>query len=729
MKVQQQRARQRQMYNSTLRHRRKHQKKEQQHLLKQQKKEQQRRAKFVEYVMKTPWHPLVRKHGQLWAQWAKRTTEKIWVSDGQDLLKAGSPMRQRFVELLETSLNEIASPTVFQGKAWNATIGGLPFIGSVENSRRYFGSTDIRPNNFQGSVGYGGTSEYLGFRNRTHKCCKNTKGKEWFKIVGGKKIWGKCLPDCGVNCCYNNCGAGTKYNGFPVMWDQDAIEPPPIQIFNERVNPPLERRPVLEHTVESAFMVQPATVNDFAAPCPVPRNVPKDSHMIRIASCGSEYENRGVFCALVKLTVGGNNVVDGWAKIYEPPISTKEIVKVYQSTATDGWSPSKAKACSSQRPPAFCEWQPPVASTTVRAKMTLSSKSSRRLLGSGLGTVRNKYTLKAKVEKMKKSLQQALTRQKKDDAAACAKAEGRTFKWSLDTCSMYHGARSLKSLRKLTDNYLDYGSCGRTANQLHGRKPLCDVDCCFLEKPPGGFTHEVRTERKYADSTETFKVGYHKSRLCQRREMLVWRRRSNTGRKRELGESVEQTAQSHNSNFGIGPSPPERDAWFKAAINKMLDGEKDTIAKTRRGFGRFFRRCIVNKGDETIRRAMSTLRFEAASKFLAGWRPSTSEKVPSWQMYEGSTKQSWTIIRDSQEHFKFTSEKRGLLLSYRKPTLQSSMSGHNHRSYHLRRKEASQPAVDGDISGVFSHKSCTHTKNESNPWWYVSLKTEATLKG
>jgi len=100
------------------------------------------------------------------------------------------------------------------------------------------------------------------------------------------------------------------------MWDQDAIEPPPIRYFNNNLNP--AKKGALDRAsgnyqamLDAMVIVNRATLKDFAAPCPMPKHVPKDAHMVRIAPCHGEYNNAGVFCALVKLTVGGKNVVDG----------------------------------------------------------------------------------------------------------------------------------------------------------------------------------------------------------------------------------------------------------------------------------------------------------------------------------------------------------------------------------------------------------------------------------
>ena len=45
---------------------------------------------------------------------------------------------------------------------------------------------------------------------------------------------------------------------------------------------------------------------------------------------------------------------------------------------------------------------------------------------------------------------------------------------------------------------------------------------------------------------------------------------------------------------------------------------------------------------------------------------------------------------------------------------QSSTSSNGHARY----------AIDGNLDGVFSHHSCTHTSASTNPWWKVTFNDE-----
>ena len=37
-------------------------------------------------------------------------------------------------------------------------------------------------------------------------------------------------------------------------------------------------------------------------------------------------------------------------------------------------------------------------------------------------------------------------------------------------------------------------------------------------------------------------------------------------------------------------------------------------------------------------------------------------------------------------------------------------------------------AVDGDMDGNYWHESCTHTKLERQPWWYVDMNQKKNVK-
>ena len=54
-----------------------------------------------------------------------------------------------------------------------------------------------------------------------------------------------------------------------------------------------------------------------------------------------------------------------------------------------------------------------------------------------------------------------------------------------------------------------------------------------------------------------------------------------------------------------------------------------------------------------------------------------------------------------------------------KPTHQSST---DHNGFSSR-------AVDGKLNTAYDLKTCTHTRNEANPWWQVDLLDEYIVTG
>jgi len=444
------------------------------------------------------------------------------------------------------------------------------------------------------------------------------------------------------------------------MWDEDAVEPPPIRYFNEKLNP--ERSEVekelrkvkgLMPTIDAMTKVEQATLMEFAAPCPIPEHVPKDAHMVRIAPCHGEYKNGGVFCALVKLTVGGSNVVDGWAKIYKAPQTTKAIVRTYQAVPNEkgGWTRANVRACTSAQPPASCEWRVDGAALGEAHSNDATSSTgphpSRKLLGRGSRVSRT--SPRSKLSKLLGALKLP-DDQHREDAEVCAKAEGRPFVWEADdVCTFSNGSPNK-------------GGCGMSENQVNGSKPRCTGQCCLLHR-----SDALKYGKKYRTSEAM--AEYHKRGLCSEieygyrgihwprrrrssRELGRRRRRRRLGRRRRdmrLGrrrrlEVVEDLGES--AQFGMSQS--NRDQDFQRLCLRNHRRIKEAAKKGEAWDNSYFKRCVIEKsGDATIRDAMATLRFEAANKFFTGWRPSTSdaEKVPTWQRYEGSTAAAWEVAR------------------------------------------------------------------------------------
>jgi len=120
---------------------------------------------------------------------------------------------------------------------------------------------------------------------------------------GGKATIGAVKSNLGgsgsLNCCVRACGPGTKWNSWPVIWDQDAMTPP-----------------------------QHSSNRFYTSPCPLPEGgIPKDAHMLRVSTCNSLSWNVGAFCVLIKLTkknaaisASQGALVKGWVEVAQAPM-------------------------------------------------------------------------------------------------------------------------------------------------------------------------------------------------------------------------------------------------------------------------------------------------------------------------------------------------------------------------------------------------------------------------
>ncbi|XP_078588034.1 chorion peroxidase-like [Branchiostoma floridae x Branchiostoma japonicum] len=73
----------------------------------------------------------------------------------------------------------------------------------------------------------------------------------------------------------------------------------------------------------------------------------------------------------------------------------------------------------------------------------------------------------------------------------------------------------------------------------------------------------------------------------------------------------------------------------------------------------------------------------------------------------GSSEEEMEVLRDMDKH----EEMRGPNLALGRPTQQSSVAFGG----------VPERAVDGNTNAVYSSRSCTHTENTDNNWWYVDL--------
>jgi len=348
-----------------------------------------------------PWHPILRPGGQFWRVWLSRQethvahAEQMWPSDGKDALAASAGWRKRFEFLLEKKFNKVYVPP------------NTHYVGCYEDyprPRRKQNENEQNEKYRKRQSFVTPTMKSKASKSTTFtltKCaekCKGNKyislknsGKECYCFTGARNgplslrrrdaLRNSELVDknrCGgkpnainaamldavgtsklnalheityqsefaslrnsttskLGCCNRMCGTNSLFGGYSVMWDKDAIEPP--------VCGQVGKNKGISHRFEC---LNPA--------CPIPKVVPKGAHMVRIRTCngGSSLSNYaqgeegfGTYCALVKVSVGGTRVVDGWAKVIKAPDHVNQVSQAYQSLSNGKhWPKSKADKCA-----------------------------------------------------------------------------------------------------------------------------------------------------------------------------------------------------------------------------------------------------------------------------------------------------------------------------------------------------------------------------------------------
>jgi len=572
-----------------------------------------------------PWHPLVRPRGQLWAQWEQNRNLGMWATQGgKDLLKEPA-YRQQLVEELEKQMNNKRLPRSMASKA---TLGG-------QTTRR---ATSLGFRKFEGDF-FGGTRAQQGlakqdiccsyrnnkpYREETGPCMRIkrnakkaepscfTKGFSRSPNLACVKVYAKLDADldakcplrpcqhCGSNCCRGNCGAeqkederrdvigwvnGTRYNGFPVMWDRDAVEPPPLMYFDSKVNSECRRF--------RGSMGLHLDTHALASPCEVPKmGVPKDAHMVRIVPCGGEVENRAVVCALVKLvevtTKDGGKQIMTWSEIQQAKSNPGLIKKTYQSVPNPdgGWTAAKANTCAQKA--GGCPWgyksnklKPGRRSNgNGRSQRSAKPRTSKRLeLGDdaqvGYGRLgRSSQTVLKQAQRDVRlfgypggnkwytgwHFKKLVYVGTKEDAKKCAEADGRPFMWGrneYDPCSI--DDTGLEGRRVV----LNLGQCG----QIRGSK--CHRNCCFRDK-----TKRKTQSRKCNPVTESTSV--------------------------RLGES--STFLGSREAFAEQPAVRE----FNGMNYKLFYDFQQN----------FMKHCVADKSDPMVREALFKLRSRAIKTAL-----------------------------------------------------------------------------------------------------------------
>ena len=197
------------------------------------------------------------------------------------------------------------------------------------------------------------------------------------------------------------------------------------------------------------------------------------------------------------------------------------------------------------------------------------------------------------------------------------------------------------------------------------KKPLCDKNCCFYDEPAGGFKYKAGYEKVNGKQR---KYGYHKNRKeCKYVEWNRWRRRRGQkkidekwrARNHQSKGNSDDDDDKNGDNKSLGSSGifgktglPGGKRGMNSLYDELMRNSAKVKAAAKEGQtwdSKFFKQCVIeNHGDASIRDAMATLRFEAANKFLTGWKPAASDsaKLPKWGQYEGSTEASWKVARE-----------------------------------------------------------------------------------
>lgn len=193
---------------------------------------------------------------------------------------------------------------------WPTPPGGTDALASAANRKRLEELLEESFNSISMPARYGDHGATLG-----QNTAKDLPGMHNDDFQGGGT--GK------HNCCSWNCGPDTPYGGYPVMWDQAAVQPLDLAKYKfERTNG--------ARKVGNAWITYPtmstrafylawwkAGITDYPAACPIPpEGLPEHSHLVRVSPCYGEWENVGVFCALVKITTGDDPVVQAWGEMH-----------------------------------------------------------------------------------------------------------------------------------------------------------------------------------------------------------------------------------------------------------------------------------------------------------------------------------------------------------------------------------------------------------------------------
>ena len=149
------------------------------------------------------------------------------------------------------------------------------------------------------------------------------------KVPGGKYWMKEDASGIGVNpggtgklnCCGRSCGPATEYGTRPLLRNQEALAPVNTEKWQREYGKVNKGR--MQFRLDRLRNHDRKGRNDaYPAHCPLPKDgVPEGAHLLRIALCHGDhpanppYSDAMVFCALVKITIGQNPVVEGFSEI------------------------------------------------------------------------------------------------------------------------------------------------------------------------------------------------------------------------------------------------------------------------------------------------------------------------------------------------------------------------------------------------------------------------------
>merc|ERR1740117_1620181 len=142
------------------------------------------------------------------------------------------------------------------------------------------------------------------------------------------------------SCLYNK-GPSSMWGTWPLMWDQDAIQPLDLAGYalqNKR----------LVNMDRNKKWYWALGREQYPAGCAIPAGgVPEGAHILRAVPCYGETQNACVLCALFKITTGSNPLVQGYGQV--------SAVANSMTKGASRFLGIKARVCKRKYSPGWCK--------------------------------------------------------------------------------------------------------------------------------------------------------------------------------------------------------------------------------------------------------------------------------------------------------------------------------------------------------------------------------------